>query len=49
MKAGHGDQCSRVKSSMPFKHDVAPQNIFLSKQPFKTQPQIDNEDVTWSP
>jgi hypothetical protein len=28
---------------MPFK--IIP----LSKQPFKTQPQIENEDVTWSP
>ena len=34
---------------MPFKRDLALQNIPLSKQPFKTQPQIENEDVTWSP
>ena len=39
-------QCSRLKSSMPFKPDLALQNIPLSKQPFKTQPQIENEDVT---
>ena len=36
---------SRLKSSMPFKC-LALQNILLSKQPFKTQPQIENEDVT---
>ena len=34
---------------MPFKRDLALQNIPLSKQPFKMQPQIENEDVTWSP
>ena len=34
---------------MPFKHYVALQNVPLSKQPFKMQPQIENEDVTWSP
>ena len=34
---------------MPFKRDVALQNKPLSKQPFKTQPQIENEDVAWSP
>ena len=34
---------------MPFKRDLAPQNIALSKQPFKTQPLIESEDVTWSP
>jgi hypothetical protein len=34
---------------MPFKRNLAFQNIPLSKQPFKTQPQIENEDVTWSP
>ena len=33
-------KCSRLKSSMPFKRDLALQNIPLSKQPFKTQPQI---------
>ena len=33
---------------MPFKHDLALQNVPLSKQPFKVQPQIENEDVTWS-
>ena len=37
---------SRLKSSMPFKRDLALQNIPLSKQPFKMQPQIQNEDVT---
>ena len=31
---------------MPFKRDLALQNIPLSTQPFKTQPQIENEDVT---
>jgi hypothetical protein len=34
---------------MPFKRNLALQNIPLSKQPFKTQLQIENEDVTWSP
>ena len=33
---------------MPFKRDLALQNTPLSKQPFKTQPQIKNED-SWSP
>ena len=36
----------RLKSSMPFKRILALQNIPLFKQPFKTQPQIGNEDVT---
>jgi hypothetical protein len=31
---------------IPFKCDLALQNIPLSKQPFKMQPQIENEDVT---
>ena len=39
-------QCSRLESSMPFKHDLALQAIPLFKQPFKTQPHIENEDVT---
>jgi hypothetical protein len=39
----------KLKSSMPFKHDLALQNIPLSKQPFKLQPWIKNKDVTWSP
>ena len=43
------DQCSRLKSSMPFKHKLALQNNPLSKQPFITQPQIEKEDITWSP
>jgi hypothetical protein len=30
---------------MPFKRYLALQNIPLSKQPFKTQPQIENEDI----
>ena len=34
---------------MPFKCDLALQSIPLSKQPFEMQPQIENEDVTWSP
>ena len=33
---------------MPFKHDVVFQNILFSKHSFKTQSQIDNEDITWS-
>ena len=41
-------QCSRLQSSMPFKRDLALQNISLLKQPFKRQPRIENEDVTWS-
>ena len=40
------EQCSRLKSSMPFKCDLALQSIPLSKQPFKTQPQIENKDTT---
>ena len=36
----HKGQCLRLKSSMPFKRDLALQNIPLSKQPFTTQPQI---------
>ena len=44
-----GEESSRSKSSMPFKRDLALQNEPLSKQPFKTQPQIEKEDVTWSP
>ena len=34
---------------MPFKRDMALQSLPLSKQPFKTQPPIENEDVTLSP
>ena len=34
---------------MPFKCDLALQNIPLSKQHFKTQSEIENEDVTWNP
>jgi hypothetical protein len=41
----HTRQCSRLKCPMPFKHDLALQNIPLLKKPFKTQPQIGNEDV----
>ena len=41
--------CSRLKPSKPFKCDFNLQNIPPSKQPFKTQPQIENEDVTCSP
>ena len=40
---------SRLKSLMPFKRVLALQIIPLLKQPFKTQPSIENEDVTWSP
>ena len=44
------NQCWRLKSSMPFERDLALQIIYLSKQPFKMQPQIENEDdATWSP
>ena len=39
-------QCSRLKSSMHVKHNSPLQNIPLSKQPFKTQPQIEKEGVT---
>jgi hypothetical protein len=40
-------RCSRLKSSMPFKRNLALQNIVpLSKQPFIMQPQIEIEDVT---
>ena len=41
-------QCSRLKSSMFFKHNLALQNIRLSKQPFKTQSQFEIKNVTWS-
>ena len=41
-----GGECSRSKSSITFKRDLALQNKPLSKQPFKTQPQIKNEDAT---
>ena len=41
--------CSRLKSSMPFKRDLAIRNIHVSKQPFEMQPQIENEDITRSP
>ena len=34
---------------MPFVCDLALQNIHLSKQPSRTQPQIENEDITRSP
>jgi hypothetical protein len=34
---------------MPFKHDLALQNMPLSTQPFKMQPKIEKEDVTGSP
>ena len=40
--------CSRLKFSMSFKRDSHLQNIPLSKQPFKMQPQSENEGVTWS-
>ena len=33
---------------MPFKYELALQNKPLSK-PFKTQPQNEHDDVTWSP
>ena len=34
---------------MPFKRDSALQNTPLLKQPFKTQPQIENKDLTRNP
>ena len=34
---------------MPFKCDLALQNIPLLKQPFQTQPEIEIEDATWGP
>ena len=43
------DRCSRLKSSMLFKCDLALQTIPLSKESFKMQPQLENEDITWSP
>jgi hypothetical protein len=39
-------QCLRLKFSMPFKRDLALQNIPLSKQPFKIQLQTQNENFT---
>ena len=42
-------QCLRLKSSMPFKCDLALKNVPLSKQPFKTQSHIENEDIPCSP
>jgi hypothetical protein len=42
-------QCSRLKSSMPFKRDLALQNIPLSKQPFKMQPQTQNDNNPQNP
>jgi hypothetical protein len=43
--AHNANQCSRLKSSMPFNCYLALENIPLSKQPFKMQPQIEIEDV----
>ena len=37
---------SSLKSSMPFKCDLALQNTPLSKQPFKTQPKFENDGIT---
>ena len=34
-------KCSRLKSSIPFKRDLALQKIPHSKQPFNMQPQIE--------
>ena len=34
---------------MPLTPNLALQNIPLSKQPLTTQPQIENQDITWSP
>jgi hypothetical protein len=34
---------------MPFVRDLALQNKLLSRQPFKTQLQIETKDVTYSP
>ena len=41
-----GMQFSRLKSSMPFNSNSALQNVPLSKQPFKTQPQFENDGIT---
>ena len=41
--------CSRLRSLVPFKWDLALHDIPLSKQAFKAQSHIENEDVTWSP
>ena len=41
----HPYNVQRLKSSVPFKRDLARQNIPLSKLPFKTQPQIENQDI----
>ena len=46
----HWSSVQGLKSSMPFKCNSALQSILpLSKQPFKVQSQIENEDVTGSP
>ena len=43
----HLGQCSRLKSPMPFKRDLALQNIIpLSKHFFEMQPQFEIEDIT---
>jgi hypothetical protein len=41
-----GKHYSRMQSSMPFKRDLALQNVPLSKQTFEMQPDIENEGVT---
>ena len=38
----------KIEGSKPFTCDLALQNIPLWKQSFKTQPQIETKDVTWS-
>ena len=43
------NQCSRFKSSMPFKLDLNPQNIHLLKQYFKIEPHIEKDYISWSP
>ena len=49
VRLGVKDQCSRLESSVPFKWALGLQSIPLSKQPLKTQPRSENEDITGSP
>jgi hypothetical protein len=39
-------QCSRLKSSVPFKWGFGPSKYTSLRTPFKTQPRIENEDIT---
>ena len=40
-RAPQRDQCSRLKTSLPFKRHLTLQNLRLLKQPFKMQPQFE--------